>query len=234
MVYYGRHDKLTNKHPDMQRETRPALGPKGLIVYKSVTKRLDQIGEVRIAIDHSRHLRHAHMRKNLFPKFIPASSSWKKFRRKVRLTSIMLDSNSSVDSSPKRMMSATLSIPASIRLPGPYTCSRNEFLPAGCTGFPSTVAGNLRPCCGVRKCGHNGYNTRFQVSWLDLVGRVVRAGGKGASGAAMAAPDLEQKKKKKKKKKTTPAFFSVHVVDLHLCLACASSLQFGEWQVLAV
>ena len=137
------------------------------------TKRLDQIGEVRIAIDHSQHFRHAHMRKKLFPKFIPASASWKKVRRKVRLTSIMLDSNSSVDSSPKRMMSASLSIPASVRLPGPYTCSRNEFLPAGSTGFPSTVTGNLRPCCGVRKCRHNGYNTRFQACWLSLVGRVV-------------------------------------------------------------
>ena len=63
--------------------------------------------------DHARHFRHAHMRKILFPKFIPASASWSKVRRKFRLTSIMLDCNSSVESSPKRMVSASLSTPAS-------------------------------------------------------------------------------------------------------------------------
>ena len=46
----------------------------------------------------------------LFQKFIPASSSWSKVRRKFRLTSILLDSNFVMESSPKRVMSASLSI----------------------------------------------------------------------------------------------------------------------------
>ena len=55
------------------------------------------------------------------------------------------------------------------RLSNPH----NEFLLAGGTGFPPTVTGNLRSCCGVQKSRHNGSNTRFQVCWLDLDGRVV-------------------------------------------------------------
>ena len=45
----------------------------------------------------------------------------------------------------------------------------NEFLPTGGTGFPPTVTGNLRPCCGVQK---------EQAQWLQykVSGLLVRFG----------------------------------------------------------
>ena len=59
------------------------------------------------------------------PKFIPASASWSKVRRKFRLTRIMLDCNSSVESSSKRVVSVSLSLQASCTTPWStrYTCS---------------------------------------------------------------------------------------------------------------
>ena len=41
--------------------------------------------------DHAWHFRHAHMRKKLFPKFLPASASWSKVCPKFRPTSNMLN-----------------------------------------------------------------------------------------------------------------------------------------------